>query len=140
MPWVVLPTFEASNSIAPSFMANNLAADGDGRLAFVQGHRVRFIRRMAVSSKRNDFSLANLYVQLRFHCQLSTIKSFPLTDDATFSTARRLMSRLFTGGRALKPSMALFWLLPRNQLSKLRQQCKCGASPEARGPEFFVVS
>lgn len=62
MPWVAMSNLEVDSSVPPSFMSNNLSSDGDGRLAFVQGNRVRCTKRISVSQGRNDFTLAYSYV------------------------------------------------------------------------------
>lgn len=62
MSWSKPKIVELSENVAPSYLCNNLAADGRGRFAFAHGGRVQCTKKHDKKQGRSDFSLAMKYV------------------------------------------------------------------------------
>jgi WD40 repeat protein len=58
MSWTPATFLEISDGVTPSFLHNNLSADGDGRFAFGHGDRVQCTKRHGKQQSSNDFTLA----------------------------------------------------------------------------------
>jgi hypothetical protein len=58
MSWTPAKFLEISDGVTPSFLHDNLIADGDGRFAFGHGGRVQCTKRHGKQQSSNDFTLA----------------------------------------------------------------------------------